>query len=315
MVETNEIACDLCRSKDSEHLFDAIDRLHGFEGRFKYVRCNSCSLVYMNPQISTSEIGKYYPDDYAPHKVKIRNNPKIGIFAKFRNFRKELLGTVKMLPFVKNKMGPNTKLLDVGCGGGKFLAKIRQETGCKVEGLDISKQAIKYANENYGIDVFCGNITEAPFADESFDIITAWWYLEHVPNPSEVVHMMHRLLKTDGRCIIGVPNIESFNGKFFKDKWYHLDCPRHLFLYSPKTISEFLTKAGFDIEKMVFDKTAWGLFHSCRYFFDKKNVPLRNRKHLPGSSIIKRLMLPFTLFLSLIKKSDTVVVYAVKREC
>ena len=77
MVETNKIACDLCESNDSEHLFDAIDRLHGFEGTFKYVRCSSCGLVYMNPQISMSEIGKYYPDDYAPHKAKIKIVPKV----------------------------------------------------------------------------------------------------------------------------------------------------------------------------------------------------------------------------------------------
>ena len=211
-------------------------------------------------------------------------------------------------------MGPDTKLLDVGCGSGKFLDKIRQETGCKVQGLDISRQAVKYANENYGIDVFCGNITEAPFAAESFDIITAWWYLEHIPNPSLVLQTMHRFLKTNGHCIIGIPNIESFNGKFFKDKWYHLDCPRHLFLYSPNTISSFLKKAGFDVEKIVYDKAARGLFHSCRYYFGKENVSLRNRGHIPGSSIIKKLMLPFTLFLSLIKKSDTMVIYAVKRK-
>lgn len=312
VIKANNIVCNLCESDDSSLLFEAADRLHGFEGNFTYVKCNHCGLVYMNPQISSSEIEKYYPQDYAPYKSKIRQSVKKGILSKLRNYRKNLFSTVKILPFVKRNMTPETRLLDVGCGSGRFLMSIHEATGCRVEGIDISEQAVNSARDNYGIEVFCGDITESAFSEDSFDIITAWWYLEHVPRPSEVLRTMYRFLKKGGYCIISVPNIDSFNGRVFKDKWYHLDCPRHLFLYSPKTISGFLKKTGFTLEKIVFDKTAWGLFHSCRYYFGNDDIPLKKRKHLHGSSLIKKCMLPFTFLLALFKKSDTIVIYARK---
>lgn len=312
MSNFDNINCDLCGSDDATYLFEASDLLYGFEGVFTYVRCNKCDLVYMNPQPSAEKLTTYYPDEYAPHNPKQKKTAKLSFLKKIKQFKKDLMSNVKVLPFVKKKIDKDTQLLDIGCGSGKFLARIKEDTGCKAEGVDISGQAAASAKANYDINVFQGNITEAHFADNSFDIITSWWYLEHVTNPSEVLQAMYRLLKDDGNCIVAVPNIDSFSGRVFKQKWYHLDCPRHLYLYSPKTITVLLNKAGFFVEKIVFDKTAWGLFHSCRYQFGK-DIPLRNRSHFRGSSFVKSVMMPFTLMLALFKQSDIMVVYASKK--
>ena len=70
MSKDNHICCDLCGGIENKFLFDGKDRLHGKEGTFSYVMCVQCSLVYMNPQVSANDIGKFYPDDYAPHLPK-----------------------------------------------------------------------------------------------------------------------------------------------------------------------------------------------------------------------------------------------------
>jgi 2-polyprenyl-3-methyl-5-hydroxy-6-metoxy-1,4-benzoquinol methylase len=324
MVETHEVVCDFCGGSNTDFLFDARDRLYGCEGVFTYVKCRNCGLVYMNPQISPDEIGKFYPDDYAPHRskvehlragrnsqiVRLKNAP---VVRNLRNIRKQFLDNVKIVSSVRRKLNKQSKILDVGCGSGKFLNQIRNETGCQVYGVDISESAVTAAAAEYGIDVFKGYITEAPFPPNFFDIITAWWSLEHVPNPSEVLQKMHNLLKYDGFCIIGVPNIDSFNGRIFKDKWYHLDCPRHLHIYSPDTITKLLNKTGFVVTRIVFGKTAWGLFHSLRYYFGNDNIPLKQRKRLKYSSLLKRLLLPWTVLLALLKQSDIIIVYARKK--
>ena len=325
MVKLQDVICDLCESGDADFLFNAKDRLYGCEGLFTYVKCRSCGLVYMNPRISTNQVKKFYPDDYAPYRSEIKRLPKsrnsqiaklknTSLVRTFRNVRKQFFSNVKMIPSVRRRLNRESKLLDVGCGSGKFLDRIRTNTGCQVYGVDISEAASRTAKDNFSLNIFNGPITEAPFPADSFDIITAWWYLEHVTNPSEVLRKLSSLLKHDGYCIIGVPNIDSFNARIFKDKWYHLDCPRHLYIYSPNTITKLLDKTGFVITKIVFDKTPWGLFHSLRYYFGDENIPLKHRKRLRGSSLLKKLLLPWTILLAFLKQSDTMVVYARRKQ-
>lgn len=321
MYKTYDVTCDLCQGDDADFLFNAKDLLYGYEGFFSYVRCKSCGLIYMNPRVSDEDISGFYPDDYVPHRSKEKASKKSNktfamwwknttIAIRLKRLRKKLLGTEQAISFVDKKLNSESRVMDVGCGRAEFLYNIKQQTGCHVEGVDISKTAVDTAARNYDIEIFNGLITEAPFPAESFDVITAWWYLEHVSNPSEVLKKMCSFLKDDGLCIVGVPNIDSFNAKVFKDKWYHLDCPRHLHIYSPDTIKSLMDNAGFVVTKIVYHKTAWGLLPSLRYCFGNNNIPLKQRKRLKCASSLKRLLLPWTMMVSLFKKSDIIVVYA-----
>jgi SAM-dependent methyltransferase len=325
MFETCDVVCDLCKISDADFLFDGKDRLYGCDGVFTYVRCKNCGLVYMNPQIHPEEIGKLYPENYAPHRPKKAGGDeceksfgarikKIPALAALLNAKRKFLGRAQIASGVLKKLNRHSRVLDVGCGYGQFLNRIRSETSCEVYGVDIAPEAAAAAKEYYGIDIFTGTIAEAPFSKGLFDMITSWWCLEHVPNPSEVLQKMCSLLKCGGLCVIGVPNIDSFNGRIFKDKWYHLDCPRHLHLYSPNTITKLLDKAGFVVTKMVFDKSSWGLFRSLQYYLGDDNIPLKQRKRPRHASSLKRLLLPWTILLGLLKQSDIMVIYARKKD-
>lgn len=302
MIRIHDVACDLCGSSEADFLFEGKDRLYGCEGVFTYVQCKKCGLVYMNPQISPDDIGKFYPPTYGPHEQKSE---------KRQHNLSVVKSKLKKIPFavlICDKLTQQSRLLDVGCGNADFLNKVSNVTKCQVHGIDISKAAAKAAKENYEIDIYTGTILESPFPCNYFDVITAWWYLEHVSNPSEVLRKMSSLLKKDGYCIIGVPNIDSFNARIFKAKWYHLDCPRHLYIYSPDTITKLLDKTGFFVTSIVFDKTSKGLFNSLRYRFGNENIPLKNRKRFSFSSLLKRFLLPWTILLALLKQSDNMVV-------
>jgi ubiquinone/menaquinone biosynthesis C-methylase UbiE len=262
----------------------------------------------MNPRILSEEIVKFYPPDYGPHQSKPGQRREDRRIIKAELKKKPLSG------IIRDTLRGDSRLLDVGCGNADFLYAMKTMTGCSVYGVDNSKVAAKTAKGNYGIDIFAGTILECPYPDDYFDVITAWWCLEHVPNPSEVLRKMCSLLKQDGYCIIGIPNIDSFVARTFKDKWYHLDCPRHLHIYSPGSITRLLDKTGFEVVKKIFDKTPWGLFRSLRYYFGDEDIPLKHRKRFKGSSLLKRLLLPWTILLALLGQSDIMVVYARKKK-
>lgn len=306
MIRTRDVVCDLCGSNNRKFLFNARDRLYGFEGTFSYVRCTECGLVYMNPQISLGDIGKFYPDDYGPHQVESE---------KKRSHKRPLITKFKKNPFaacVFCKLTRESQLLDVGCGSGKFLNEIRIATGCQVYGVDTSKVAARTAKENYSLEIFTGMLTEVPFPDNHFDVITARSYLEHVNNPSEVMLKLFRLLKQGGDLVIITPNFDSLNSKMFKDKWYALDCPRHLYIYSAKTITKLLEKSGLSVQKIKYDKSSKGFLGSLQYYFHGDNYNPEHRNRIRRSPLLKKVVSPWTRGAALIKQSDIMIVHAKK---
>jgi len=125
-VKKNDVPCNLCGSTERNFLFDAKDRLHGYEGTFTYVQCKECGLVYMNPQVSADFIGELYPPDYGPHQTKPANRQQ-NVHALKTKLRKKPL-----IVSICNKLNHQSQLLDVGCGGGSFLNKVKMLTGCQV---------------------------------------------------------------------------------------------------------------------------------------------------------------------------------------
>jgi SAM-dependent methyltransferase len=319
IIETSEVACDLCGSSEATVLFEAIDRLHGIEGRFTYVRCEECGLVYMNPQVAPESVGLLYPESYAPHADKSRTSRSVLMTLRDGVRKIPLLGTELrrltdarvMAPLIR-RLSADARLLDVGCGSGAFLDAVRADTGCHVRGVDVSHLAVETARRLYGVDVFEGPVTEAPFSDGTFDAITAWWYLEHVAKPNEAVAAMSRLLKDGGPCVIGVPNYDSVFARRFRDKWYHLDCPRHMCIWTPKTIRRLLNQHGLAVTRIYYDRSPWGLLGSLQYRIYGDNANPKHRNRIRQSALLWLLFLPLTVMVSLLRRSDIIVVYATK---
>ncbi|MBN1506195.1 MAG: class I SAM-dependent methyltransferase [Sedimentisphaerales bacterium] len=318
-IRTQDVSCAVCGGDEAEFLFEAQDRLHDVEGSFRYVRCRQCGLVYMNPQVVPECLGSLYPREYAPHADK--SGARQSGLIRFRDCiaRVPVAGSLfravtdgRAVGPVLRRLDARKRLLDVGCGNGAFLDAMRRQTGCEVQGLDLSPAAVEQARRLYGLEVFQGTITRAPFADESFDVVTGWWYLEHVPNPQESVREMARLLKSGGLCAIGVPNCASLFARLFRDRWYHLDCPRHLCLYSPGTMRTLLARHGLSVRKIVYDKTPWGLLGSLQYRIYGDNRDPRHKNRIRQSALLWLLCLPLTLVVGVLRQSDIMTVIAEK---
>ncbi len=100
------------------------------------------------------------------------------------------------------------RLLDVGTGDGRFL-RVCRDAGFSVEGTEVSSAGAAYA-QRQGFEVKMGQFTAIDLPGSSFDAITIWHVLEHVPDPAAVLRKAHSLLRADGVLIVAVPNEENF---------------------------------------------------------------------------------------------------------
>jgi len=221
----------------------------------------------------SEEIGKLY-EGYFTHKIDNRR-PKFGrmrsiikdsILAAYCGYN-GLVGSPlqKRLGKVLSWIGPirqmvelsvmtlngqnKGKLLDVGCGNGYFLAKMR-ELGWKVVGVEPDGQAVKVAKEHFGFDVYEGSLEEVGFPNDTFDAITMNHVIKHVPNPLSTLKECQRILKKGGKLIVVTPNIESIGHRLFGKAYLHLDPPRHLYLFAPGTLRACAERAGLRILKL-----------------------------------------------------------------
>ncbi len=300
-TQTIPVLCNVCGNDNAAPLRMAIDRLHGFEGLFQYVQCKSCGLVYMNPQIAPECISQFYPDDYAPHQA---GSASTGKTAHKPDLPKMILDT----------LNSQSSVLDIGCGNGDFLNNVRHFCNCRVNGVDTSENAVLCAKKQYGLDIFRGEITSAPFEEKSFDLITAWSCIEHMNNPALAVKKMFSLCKPGGFLFLKTPNYDSFAAKLFKENWYHLDCPRHLYIFSPSTITALLEKSGFGAVNVCYEPSSKGWLGSLQYVFYGNNYHPATKNKLRRSALAKAFVSPLSRLSAWLKKADTIMVTARRKK-
>mgnify|MGYP001618602627 CR=1 FL=1 len=226
------VRCNLCGSGDATLLFGARDINYKItREEFSVVRCLVCGLVYLNPRPEESKLYQFYPDAYRPYHDK-----RTTIYRSSR----ELIESIYLEP-----EHPSKYVLDIGSGGGDFLAEIhKKDPTLALYGVDFDRRAVEAGREK-GFPIFCGSLEKANYPAEKFDEAHMSHFLEHVPDPLEALKETARILKPDGVLIITIPNFRSISRMIFGKYWYHLDAPRHLYHFTPRTLTAMLRKAGF----------------------------------------------------------------------
>jgi len=134
------------------------------------------------------------------------------------------------------------ELLDVGCGNGEFIARMKS-LGWTVSGVDPDPAAVSYARGR-GLEIFSGAISDVP-CTARYDVITLNHVVEHAVDPVELLRECRKRLRPGtGRLIITTPNIESLGHWWFRNYWRGLEVPRHLTLFSPAALHECVRRAG-----------------------------------------------------------------------
>ncbi len=322
--------CDICGSTNLEFVDVVHDYNKGFKGNFNLYKCKNCELMFLNPQPTVEEGLKYYTSDYYQ---KLDEGTEIQrVIKNFRfslqKFHSKNQNISKILfPFSQYVRGikiiPNGRYLDVGCGNGTFLYTMKRINPSGeyygVEPGNFDEEDIKA----HGLNVIRGTLEDAHYQDNYFDVITLNHVFEHVPNPSETIKELKRILKPGGILIIAVPNLNSLAYKIFGKFFYQLDVPRHLFHYSDKNLKIYASKFNFRHKvKMRYgafwDQTTFivsGLH--CISSKTGGNIWIRlHEKMAKGNIFIIMIygflyvaLTPLTLLLNLLKFGDNVEIW------
>ena len=243
-VVWEETACPLCGHERSGPHIEAPDPTPGSAGLwFAVVRCERCELSFTNPRPSPESIHQFYSAEYRPHRRprQLRGPLK----------RWYPLGALRGRASERRSLPwhGQGRLLDFGCGGGSFLARMAEQ-GWHVTGLDASVGAVQGVQEKLGLNALVGTLPHPELKPGTFDVVTMWHSLEHVHEPLMVLREAYQLLVPQGRLLIAVPNIDSWPYRWFGKSWFGLDLPRHLTHFTPKTLRIMLECAGFRIESL-----------------------------------------------------------------
>ena len=224
---------------------------HAVSGEeFQLVFDEVLEMYKTEPQPSLEKLPSYYQsEDYISH-----TDTKHNLFEKIYHW---------VRTYMLSK-----KILDIGCGTGDFLA-MAQKYNWTIAGVEPDAEAREIAAEKTASEIHTNDwLSEIP--DHSFDAITMWHVLEHVPNLVEQIATLKRIVKPNGSIFIAVPNYKSHDASHYKEFWAAFDVPRHLWHFSQKSIKEIFLREHMKVVKVLSMK------------FDAYYVSLLSEKHKTG---------------------------------
>lgn len=291
---------------------------------FRLVRCSQCGLVRTDPQLDDEQIAAYYTETYYGEQAMRLSRT---LEAAVRWFRRRRAATLRRL------MSPG-RVLDIGCGRGWTLAALR-DAGWQVEGVELNDAAARHAREVLQLNVACDGFDPSRYEERQFDAIILWHVLEHLRDVRDTLEACARLLKPGGMLVVAVPNFSSWQARWSRYAWFHLDLPRHYSHFSSEWLQQALDDLGFGIvlvnhasvEQNVFGwiqsaLNGCGLRHNLLYDLLRRggarttarpwrDFPLQSLVSLAGLAV---LLLPAAAMLvleGLLARGATVEIYAV----
>jgi SAM-dependent methyltransferase len=161
------------------------------------------------------------------------------------------------------------RLLDVGCASGLFLEAMQSYRGWQIEGVELNEIAARTTSERLGVPVFAGPFERAKYADGTFDAITMWDVLEHLHEPLYSLREIRRILRPGGVLFVRVPNAASYVARMCGRYWSGYDLPRHMTLFTPRTLGRALAQAGFRENLCLYSSGSYlAALHSLRFAMD-----------------------------------------------
>jgi spore maturation protein CgeB len=230
-----KVACPLCDATDHRAVWSR-------EGA-SYVRCSRCGLLFENPRLTEEELkGFYSAESYFINTGA--GSDAAGYVDYFAQCSPALLSEYFEILRLEAPARSPVELLDVGCGPGGLLREASLH-GWKARGLELSRWAVEKGRGS-GLQIVEGTLEQAGFPEASFDVVSMFDVLEHLPNPRNTMREVRRVLRPGGVAVVETPNIDGWFARNVYRSSSDLVKPRaHICLYSPSTARRLFHESGF----------------------------------------------------------------------
>lgn len=232
--------CYFCQMLVNKEKFPVMAKIYGA----KYIQCPKCGHIFLSKRPSEKFLKKFYAKNknYALtyiNKKSLKTRISQVVEPKIEWLEEVYKNIYKRKPRL---------ILDVGAGGGHFVFAC-QKKGYEAEGIEISESCLKFAKENFGIELKKEDFLKYS-SKKKYDVITFWGVLEHLTNPREFIKKTASLLNPgQGMVIIQGPNFYSLSTaiqKNFADNVIrHLDPLSHIQIFTENSLVWLLLNFGF----------------------------------------------------------------------
>jgi 2-polyprenyl-3-methyl-5-hydroxy-6-metoxy-1,4-benzoquinol methylase len=230
------VDCGLCGSAERDLKFQ--------DGPFSVVTCRECGLTYVTPRLRDEALlSEVYDEGYwRSDAAKDRG------YTDYRADEPLYLKTYRRrMSVVERHFDRPGRVLDVGCAAGFFL-RVMRDAGWEVTGLEPSEAIRAQAQESLGKESVHGALLgEVELAPGSFDLVTMWDVVEHIPDAVAALREVRRLLAPGGKLLIETQNVDSRAAKVLGKRWQHYKHHEHIYHFNPRTIARLVGDAGFEI--------------------------------------------------------------------
>lgn len=220
-----------------------------FNGKlFTYRQCKKCSLVYLAPLPTQEDYVEMYPISYQS-AIQVQAN-----------------GSYQRLLEQINHLGEGKKLLDYGCGNGRFVVEAL-DAGFQVTGTEFSPELVQLLQKKIPIAEFY-TVEDFKSHTEKYDVIFMSNVLEHLSNPKEIMQMLYERLQVGGLMVLEGPIEHNFSlaasfrkavfairKTLFKKRAHHV--PRHIFYANAKNQRDFLEHLGLQTVSYRVKEQPW----------------------------------------------------------
>lgn len=279
--------CLICGDRGEHAVFVVREMYFGTREEFSYVECRSCGTLQIID--IPADLGRYYPSNYYSFVIRekpasstevslrrLRTNAWLGstttvwgrMLARFSSRRPEYLDW-----FSGMNLSTDSRILDVGCGGGQLLLKLRRDGFTNLKGVDPFLD--KSTKLGSGLE-----LANHAFDDERgiYDLVMFHHSLEHMDDPVGMLAHARTLLSAGGHVLIRLPLAGCFAWRKYRQHWYAIDAPRHLFVPSPRAMFLMAKRAGLGVRRRFFDSGPGELLASENYLYD---IPLVSQAEVP----------------------------------
>ena len=270
--------CKICGHLEGV-VYSAREMMFGIRDRFSYLECRACGCLQLIAP--PADLSPYYPQNYysiVPERGRAR---WLDAARDLRNryvftgsgLAGRLLASVSPYPLpqpshwlTNSRCGPDSRILDVGCGSGKLLSDLARVGFRNLTGVDpmIESDLRPFP----GVTVVKGTLAEI---QGEFDLIMFHHSLEHIADQWGTFAAARERLSPGGTLLVRVPTVSSYAWQHYREDWVQIDAPRHFFLHSIESLRILGDRNGLLLQKLEFDSTELQFVGSELY---RRDIPL-----------------------------------------